>query len=76
MDKVIAFLSLACFIFFLAGLINPALVGMPNRKRASAIYLSGCLALAVLGANLYPIENEVEQSSILLNSERQGDSVQ
>jgi hypothetical protein len=74
MDKVIAFLSLASFIFFLAGLINPSLVGMPNRKRASAIYLGGCLALAVLGANLYPVEEEVEKSSGLLNNRINGDS--
>ena len=56
MDTVIAFLSLALFIAFIVGLIKPSLVRMPNRKRSSAIYLGGCLALGVIGSILWPTE--------------------
>lgn len=56
MDTVIAFLSLALFIAFIVGLIKPSLVRMPNRKRSSAVYLGGCLALAVIGSILWPTE--------------------
>lgn len=56
MDTVIAFLSLALFIAFIVGLIKPSLVRMPNRKRSSAVYLGGCLALGVIGSILWPTE--------------------
>lgn len=56
MDTVIAFLSLALFIAFIIGLIKPSLVRMPNRKRSSAVYLGGCLALGVIGSILWPTE--------------------
>ena len=56
MDTVIAFLSLALFIAFIVGLIKPSLVRMPNRKRSSAVYLSGFLALGVIGSILWPTE--------------------
>lgn len=56
MDTVIAFLSLALFIAFIVGLIKPSLVRMPNRKRSSAVYLGGCLALSVIGSILWPTE--------------------
>lgn len=56
MDTVIAFLSLALFIAFIVGLIKPSLVRMPNRKRSSAVYFGGCLALSVLGSILWPTE--------------------
>ncbi|EOV5397195.1 hypothetical protein ACOQWH_003510 [Cronobacter turicensis] len=56
MDTVIAFLSLALFIAFIVGLIKPPLVRMPNRKRSSAVYLGGCLALGVIGSILWPTE--------------------
>lgn len=59
MDTVIAFLSLALFIAFIVGLIKPAWVRMPNRKRSSAIYLGGSLALSVVGSVLWPTEKEV-----------------
>lgn len=48
MDTVIAFLSLALFIAFIIGLFKPSLVRMPNRKRSSAVYLGGCLALGFI----------------------------
>lgn len=54
MDTVIAYLSLALFIAFIVGLIKPSLVRMPNRKRSSAVYLGGCLALGVIGSILWP----------------------
>ena len=56
MDTVIAFLSLALFIAFIVGLIKPSLVRMPNRQRSSAVYLGGCLVLAVIGSILWPTE--------------------
>lgn len=56
MDTVIALLSLALFIAFIVGLIRPSLVRMPTRKRSSATYLGGCLALAVIGSTLWPTE--------------------
>ncbi len=56
MDTVIAFLSLALFIAFIVGLIKPSLVRMPNRKRSSAVYLGGCLALGLIGSILWPTE--------------------
>lgn len=56
MGTVIAFISLALFIAFIVGLVRPSLVRMPNRKRSSAIYLGGCLALSVIGSILYPTE--------------------
>lgn len=56
MDTVIAFLSLALFIAFIVGLIKPSLVRMPNRKRSSAVYLGGCLALGVIGSILWLTE--------------------
>lgn len=56
MDTVMAVLSLALFLAFIVGLIKPSLVKMPNRKRSSAIYLGGCLALAVIGSILWPTE--------------------
>ncbi|MGR7152902.1 hypothetical protein ACU61Q_06580 [Klebsiella aerogenes] len=56
MDNLIAFLSLALFIAFIVGLIKPSLVRMQNRKRSSAVYLGGCLALAVIGSILWPTE--------------------
>lgn len=56
MDTLIAFLSLALFIAFIVGLIKPSLVRMPNRKRSSAVYLGGCLALGVIGSILWPTE--------------------
>ncbi|HBM3276623.1 hypothetical protein GHV20_026855 [Klebsiella oxytoca] len=56
MDTVIAFLSLALFIAFTVGLIKPSLVWMPNRKRASAVYLGGCLVLGVFGSIIWPAE--------------------
>ena len=56
MDTVIAFLSLALFIAFIVGLIKPSLVRMPSRKRSSAVYLGGCLALGVIGSILWPTE--------------------
>lgn len=59
MDTVIAFLSLALFIAFIVGLIKPSWVRMPNRKRSSAIYLGGSLALSVLGSVLWPTEKNV-----------------
>ncbi|EPR9026997.1 hypothetical protein ACU9CR_004339 [Cronobacter dublinensis] len=52
MDTVIAVLSLALFIAFIVGLIKPSLVRMPNRKRSSAVYLAGCLALGTIGSIL------------------------
>ncbi|HAI0063218.1 TPA: hypothetical protein IBK74_003615 [Escherichia coli] len=54
MDTVIAFLSLALFIAFIVGLIKPSLVRMPSRKRSSAVYLGGCLALGLIGSILWP----------------------
>lgn len=59
MDTVIAFLSLALFIAFIVGLIKPSLVRMPNRKRSSAVYLGGCLALGVIGSILWPTEKSL-----------------
>lgn len=59
MDTVIAFLSLALFIAFIVGLIKPSWVRMPNRKRSSAIYLGGSLALSVVGSVLWPTEKNV-----------------
>ncbi|HDG1666709.1 TPA: hypothetical protein PFE31_000941 [Kluyvera ascorbata] len=59
MDTIIAFLSLALFIAFIVGLIKPAWVRMPNRKRSSAIYLGGSLALSVVGSVLWPTEKNV-----------------
>ncbi|WJY14498.1 hypothetical protein PCO82_04960 [Pectobacteriaceae bacterium CE90] len=56
MDIVIAFISLSLFMAFIVGLIRPSLVRMPNRKRSSAIYLGGCLAMGVIGSILYPTE--------------------
>ncbi|WP_285160058.1 hypothetical protein [Klebsiella oxytoca] len=56
MDTVIAFLSLTLFIAFIVGLIKPSLVRMPNRKRSSAVYLGGCLALGAIGSILWPTE--------------------
>lgn len=56
MDTVIAFLSLALFIAFIIGLFKPSLVRMPNRKRSSAVYLGGCLALGFIGSILWPTE--------------------
>lgn len=56
MDTLIAFLSLALFIAFIVGLIKPSLVRMPSRKRSSAVYLGGCLALGVIGSILWPTE--------------------
>lgn len=56
MDTVIAFLSLVLFLAFIVGLIKPSLVKMPNRKRASAIYLGGSMALGVIGSILWPTE--------------------
>ncbi|MGK3600535.1 hypothetical protein ACSLOK_25620, partial [Escherichia coli] len=38
------------------GLIKPSLVRMPNRKRSSAVFLGGCLALGVIGSILWPTE--------------------
>lgn len=66
MDTVIAFLSLALFIAFIVGLIKPSLVRMPNRKRSSAVYLGGCLALGVIGSTLWPNEKNqpVEKNDI------------
>lgn len=37
-------------------LIKPSMVRMPNRKRSSAVYLGGCLALGVIGSILWPTE--------------------
>ena len=67
MDTVIAFLSLALFIAFIVGLIKPSLVRMPNRKRSSAVYLGGCLALGVIGSILWPTEKSqpVEKTDAL-----------
>lgn len=59
MDTVIAFLSLALFIAFIVGLIKPSWVRMTNRKRSSAVYLGGSLALSVLGSALWPTEKNV-----------------
>lgn len=59
METVVAFLSLALFIAFLVGLIKPSWVRMPNRKRSSAIYLGGSLALSVVGSVLWPTEKNV-----------------
>lgn len=56
MDTVIAFLSLAFFVAFFIGLIKPSLVRMPNRKRASAVYLGGGFVLSIIGSILYPTE--------------------
>ncbi|CAM3159075.1 Uncharacterised protein [Escherichia coli] len=56
MDTVIAFLSLAFFVAFFIGLIKPSLVRMPNRKRASAVYLGGGFALSIIGSILYQTE--------------------
>ncbi|RDQ32878.1 hypothetical protein C4A40_03770 [Escherichia coli] len=56
MDTVIAFLSLAFFVVFFIGLIKPSLVRMPNRKRASAVYLGGGFVLSIIGSILYPTE--------------------
>lgn len=57
MDTVIAVLSLVLFLAFIVGLIKPSLVKMPNRKRSSAIYLGGSIALAVIGSILWPTEH-------------------
>lgn len=56
MDTVIAFLSLVLFLAFIVGLIKPSLVKMPNRKRSSAIFLGGSMALGVIGSILWPTE--------------------
>ena len=56
MDTIIAFLSLAFFVAFFIGLIRPSLVRMPNRKRASAVYLGGGFVLSIIGSILYPTE--------------------
>lgn len=56
MDTIIAFLSLAFFVAFFIGLIKPSLVRMPNRKRASAVYLGGGFVLSIIGSILYPTE--------------------
>lgn len=56
MDTVIAVLSLVLFLAFIVGLIKPSLVKMPNRKRSSAIYLGGSMALGVIGSILWPTE--------------------
>ncbi|BBQ88128.1 hypothetical protein WP3W18E06_12560 [Raoultella ornithinolytica] len=54
MDTVIAFLSLALFIAFIVGLIKPSLVRMPNRKRASAVYLGASLGKVRISRSFLP----------------------
>lgn len=56
MDTIIALISFVLFIAFIVGLIKPSLVKMPNRKRSSAVYLGGFLALAFIGSILWPTE--------------------
>ncbi|HEY2452301.1 MAG TPA: hypothetical protein VGI71_06715 [Scandinavium sp.] len=64
MDTLIAILSLVLFLAFIAGLIKPSLVKMPNRKKSSLIYLSGAIVLSVIGSTLYPTEPAATASKV------------
>ncbi|HDC4837602.1 TPA: hypothetical protein O8U60_002286 [Enterobacter cloacae] len=52
MSSLISLVAFVLFVAFIIGLIKPSLVKMPNRKRSSAIFLGGFLALAVVNAVL------------------------
>ncbi|HHA1475651.1 TPA: hypothetical protein ACOEEV_002047 [Enterobacter roggenkampii] len=62
MDTLIAILSLVLFLAFIAGLIKPSLVKMPNRKKSSLVYLGGAMVLSVIGSTLYPTERAATAS--------------
>ncbi|HED2958160.1 TPA: hypothetical protein R4Z85_002713 [Enterobacter hormaechei subsp. steigerwaltii] len=52
MSSLISLVAFVLFVGFIIGLIKPSLVKMPNRKRSSAIFLGGFLALVVVSAVL------------------------
>lgn len=52
MSSLISLVAFVLFVAFIIGLIKPSLVKMPNRKRSSAIFLGGFLALVVLNSVL------------------------
>ncbi|WP_225182367.1 hypothetical protein [Pectobacterium aroidearum] len=69
MDKVIALLSLASFVAFIIGLVKPSVVKMPSRKKSSAVYLGGAIALSILGSILYPVDKEeVKDNGLIVYS--------
>ncbi|MCE9966799.1 hypothetical protein LZ654_18420 [Lelliottia amnigena] len=52
MSSLISLVAFVLFVAFIIGLIKPSLVKMPNRKRSSAFFLGGFLALVVLNTVL------------------------
>ena len=52
MSSLISLVAFVLFVCFIIGLIKPSMVKMPNRKRSSAIFLGGFLALVVVSAVL------------------------
>lgn len=52
MNSLISLVAFVLFVAFIIGLIKPSLVKMPNRKRSSAIFLGGFLALVIVNAVL------------------------
>jgi hypothetical protein len=69
MDTLIAILSLVLFLAFIAGLIKPSLVKMPNRKKSSFVYLGGAIALTFVGSALYPLEQTASASRASTSTE-------
>lgn len=54
MEELLITIAVAAASAFWIGLIKPAWVGMANRKKSSAVYLTVCFLAAGVGAELYP----------------------
>lgn len=64
MENILFIVSSVAALAFWVGLVKPSLVGMPNRKKSSLVYLLVCLITGGMAGYLYPEQRSPEEIAL------------